>query len=104
MFWLLYSPPPTDPAFDNVNFFISGGVGRAWGEAQQRPLMLCWNDKHLQKEPVEHRINRVSWFQQEYMHFVNNPLFPEFKLEVPTHSYCDRSTWADDFGGRFKQD
>lgn len=88
--------------------FITGGMGGVGA----RPLFLSddgWfvrKPEHLGRgrySTIERRAYQPQWFQHEFMHHLFRT-WPEFGLEDTSHQWFDRSTWPDDFEGRFEPD
>jgi hypothetical protein len=82
-----------------------GGIGA-------RPLFLSddgWfvrKPEHLGRgryTAIERRAYQPQWFQHEFMHHLFRT-WPAFGLEDTGHQWFDRSTWPDDFEGRFEPD
>lgn len=89
--------------------FITGGMGLSDTGV---PVFLSddgWflrKPAHLGKgdySEVERRLYMPQWFQHEFMHHLFR-VFPELELEVASHQWFDRSTWPDDFVGRYEPD
>ena len=109
-YWILYPSgvPGEFPDFATTEF-ISGGMGVA---PNGGPLLLgddLWLTRkppHLGSGPyteVERRIYLPQWMIHEhYHHFYRE--WPEFGLEETGHQWFDRSTWPDDFVGKFEPD
>jgi hypothetical protein len=88
--------------------FITGGMGGIGA----RPLFLSddgWfvrKPEHLGRgryHPLERRVYLPQWFQHEFMHHLFRT-WPQFALEASDHQWFDRSTWPEDFSGRFEPD
>lgn len=108
MWWVIApSAVPGDGSGFNLHF-ITGGMGLI----DDKPLLLsddAWftrkpehmgSGKYLQ---IERRSYQPQWFQHEFMHHLYQT-WPEFRLEASDHQWFDRSTWPDDFIGKWEPD
>jgi len=109
--WVLYPShvPSQYPDFETTEF-ITGGMGR--GPDGGSPcfiiddLWLVRKPPHLGAGPmaeIERRAYLPQWLQHEFFHHIFQR-FPEFGLEAKGHQWFDRSTWPEDFLGRFEPD
>jgi hypothetical protein len=109
-FWWVVAPsgvPGDGSGYDR--HFITGGMG-AIGAAL--PLFLS-DDGWFMRKPehlgngryseIERRAYQPQWFQHEFMHHLFRT-WPEFGLEDASHQWFNRSTWPDDFEGRWEPD
>jgi hypothetical protein len=107
-FWVI---APSGVPGDGAGYgrhFITGGMGGVGA----RPLFLSddgWfvrKPEHLGRgrySVIERRAYQPQWFQHEFMHHLFRT-WPELGLEETGHQWFDRSTWPDDFEGRFEPD
>jgi len=108
--WMVLYPsnvPPGDE-FAGVEY-ITGGMG-LYGRGQ--PVFIADDLWILRKPPhlgvgdysdVERRVYLPQWYQHEFFHHLYR-LYPDFGLEAEGHQWFDRSTWPDDFVGRWEPD
>lgn len=88
--------------------FITGGMSGVGA----KPLFLS-DDAWFTRKPehlgegayteAELRAYQPQWFQHEFMHHLYRT-WPEFGLEETGHQWFDRTTWPDDFEGRWEPD
>ena len=109
--WVLYPcfVPEQHADFETTEF-ITGGMGRGPGGAT--PCFII-DDRWLTRKPphlgkgemsdIERRAYLPQWLQHEFYHHLFQR-FPEYGLEAQGHQWFDRSTWPDDFVGRFEPD
>lgn len=109
--WILYPShvPERYPGFESMEF-ITGGM--AVGPDGASPCFLI-DDRWLLRKPPhlgqgpwsseERRAYLPQWLLHEFAHHLFRS-WPEFGLEKRDHQWFDRSTWPEDFRGRFEPD
>ncbi len=109
--WVLYPShvPHQHPDFASAEF-ITGGM--AVGPDGASPCFLIDDLWLLRKPPhlgtgdysdAERRAYLPQWLAHEFFHHLFRT-WPEFGLEARSHQWFDRSTWPEDFQGRYEVD